>query len=537
MSDEPKAPPSPRSAEGRRRAQLAKEAAARRADRDDRDRGDGAALLDDLHEAFGRYVIFPSPEAHDAVVLYVAATHAQTAWEHATRLVIKSPLKRCGKTRLQDVIAETSHRPLRTTNISVAALVRSIPEDDPPLLILDEADTIFGKKSDRAEGAEDLRGILNSGHSRGLPYIRWSMNQNRLDECPTFAMAVIGGIGDMPDTIEDRAVIVSMRRRAVGESVEQFRRRRSVPPLHALRDRLAVWVGGHLDELADAEPLLPVEDRAADTWEPPVAIADLAGADWPDRARRACTVLAGEQKDPDDSSAGERLLADLKGVFGSAEELTTAEIVDRLVQLEESPWATWHRGDRLSARALAYLLKPYGVSSTNLVQGGARPKGYKRAHLEDPWKRYVPDDGHETEDGVMSRSLRSGATSATAATNGQLPWSDQVADAVADAPERAATSSDQPIRTVRSGVADVAPRSAEPDRASGTCAICDTGIGPEAETCADCVIICEVCNTNEAVPLADICIGCTTAGGLNLDQLNDYDPGFYARDAAHGTLR
>jgi hypothetical protein len=55
---------------------------------------DGAALLGELHAALIRYVILPSPEAADAVTAWIAATHAQPAWEHATRLVIKSPEKR-----------------------------------------------------------------------------------------------------------------------------------------------------------------------------------------------------------------------------------------------------------------------------------------------------------------------------------------------------------------------------------------------------------------------------------------------------------
>ena len=66
-----------------------------------------------------------------------------------------------------------AHKVLRTTNISPAALVRSIDENDPPTLILDEADTVFGAKRDHAEGAEDIRGILNAGPSRGWPYTRW----------------------------------------------------------------------------------------------------------------------------------------------------------------------------------------------------------------------------------------------------------------------------------------------------------------------------------------------------------------------------
>ena len=222
------------------------------------------------------------------MTLFTAATHAQPAWEHASRLVVKSPIKRCGKTRAQEVARELVHKALPTTNISPAALARSINEDDPPTLILDEADTVWGKKDQRSEGAEDLRGILNAGHSRGWPYVRWDAAARRQEQCPTFAMAIIGGIGDMPDTIEDRAVVLSMRRRAPGESVAQWRTRRAVPQLRGVRDRLHAWVDAEHHRLADAEPELPAEDRAADVWEPLVAIADAAGGDWPARARKAC---------------------------------------------------------------------------------------------------------------------------------------------------------------------------------------------------------------------------------------------------------
>ena len=52
-------------------------------------------------------------------------------------------------------------------------------------------------------------------------------------------MAALAGIGAMPDTITDRAVNITMRRRARGEKVAQFRSRRDGPILTALRDRLA----------------------------------------------------------------------------------------------------------------------------------------------------------------------------------------------------------------------------------------------------------------------------------------------------------
>jgi hypothetical protein len=350
---------------------------------------EGAALLDEVHAAYTRYVIFPSPEAADAMALYTAATHAQPAWEHASRLVLKSPIRRCGKTRAQEVARELVHNPLPTANISPAALVRSITEDDPPTLILDEADTVWGKKDQRTEGAEDLRGILNAGHSRGWPYVRWDAVGRKLDRCPTFAMAIIGGIGDLPDTIEDRAVVISMRRRAPGEAVARWRTKRAVPKLRALRERLHAWATAQREDLADGDPELPAEDRAADVWEPLVAVADAAGGGWPERARKACQALAGTADDMRGGSEGERLLNDLYDVWNDAEALFTQTILDRLCAIEEAPWAAWHKGEKLTPRGLADLLRPWRVKSKNIRLPGGQAKGYDRADLADAWNRYV----------------------------------------------------------------------------------------------------------------------------------------------------
>src|SRR3954470_2098007 len=223
---------------------------------------DGAAVLDRLHATVTRYVVLPGPEAIDAVVLWIAATHAQPAWAHAPRLVIRAPEKRCGKSRLLDVIEATCHNPFITVNSSPAAVYRSISED-PPTMLVDEADTIFGPKAD---GNEVLRGLLNAGHQRNRPAKRYDAAANRVESIPTFAMAALAGIGTMPDTIEDRAVIIRMRRRAVGETVAPFRHKRDRPQLRALARELNTWLRADLATLEQAQPAMPVEDRAADTW-------------------------------------------------------------------------------------------------------------------------------------------------------------------------------------------------------------------------------------------------------------------------------
>jgi hypothetical protein len=67
-----------------------------------------------------------------------------------------------GVSRLLEVLSWLVRDALKTANISAAALVRSIGEE-PPTIILDEADTVFGKGLKGDEKAEHLRGILNAG--------------------------------------------------------------------------------------------------------------------------------------------------------------------------------------------------------------------------------------------------------------------------------------------------------------------------------------------------------------------------------------
>jgi hypothetical protein len=353
---------------------------------------DGATLLGELRQAFTRYVVLPSPQAADAVTLWTAATHAQPAWEHAPRLAVVSPLKRCGKSRLLDVVAETCHAPLITINATIAAVVRSIGQD-PPTLLVDEADTLWGTRK-QADNNEDLRGLLNAGHQRNRPMLRWDVTSRTAEQLDTFAMALLAAIGELPDTIMDRAVVVRMRRRAPGEQVDPYRTRRDAPPLNQLRDRLAAWARAHLRQLQQATPAMPLEDRAADTWEPLIAIADLAGGDWPARARDAASAMTqAEAQQEEDTAASVRLLADLRQVFtaADAEALYTSTLLEALHQLEDAPWADWY-GHPLTTRDLAKLLRPYQVESKNIrEQGTGQPrKGYAQADLHDAWARYVP---------------------------------------------------------------------------------------------------------------------------------------------------
>ncbi|MFI9584866.1 DUF3631 domain-containing protein [Streptomyces sp. NPDC052236] len=355
---------------------------------------EGAELLDELREAIARYVILPSGEALTAVTLWVAASHIQPALQHAPRLAVVGPAKRCGKSRLLDVLTETVRDPLITVNTSPAVVFRSIG-DEPPTLLVDEADTIFGSIK-AAEKNEELRGLLNAGHQRNRPALRISGPEHKPQAFPTFAMAALAGIGDLPDTIMDRAVVIRMQRRKSGERVEQFRSRRDIPALHEVRDRLTAWLRPLLDTAADLVPPMPVQDRAADTWEPLVVVAELAGGAWPEQARDACVAMcAAEVGQDDESNLKTRLLRDIRRVFaryGDPDIMRTRDLLEELVKDQEAPWAEY-RNTGLTSRHLGILLRDFGIQAAVLrFEGGRQARGFAHLQFTDAWARYCPEE-------------------------------------------------------------------------------------------------------------------------------------------------
>ncbi|GGU40846.1 DUF3631 domain-containing protein [Nocardioides albus] len=352
----------------------------------DFDANAGELLLNEVREALTRFVILPDEHSTTGVVLWIAATHAVPAWAHAARLVIRAPEKRCGKSRLLDLVEATCHDPLLTVNASPSAVYRSIgmKRKNPPTILLDEADTIFGPK---AGENEDLRGLLNAGHQRNRPALRYNASTSSVEKIQTFAMAALAGIGAMPDTIEDRAVVIRMRRRAPGEAVAPLRTRRDGPALDNLRNRLNQWVRAHLEHLGTATPDMPVEDRAADTWEPLLAIADLAGGPWPDLAREACITLTETRDANAQTTLQTRLLTDCRAAFGDAEALPTTVLLERLHADPEAPWATY-QNNGLTAMKLGFLLRDFDIRSDTIRFAGSQAKGYRRTTFADAWARY-----------------------------------------------------------------------------------------------------------------------------------------------------
>lgn len=406
---------------------------------------DAAGLLDELAGFVRRYVVV-TPAQADALALWIVHTWAIDAAGSTPYLSVTSAEKRSGKTRLLDVLRLLCRDPLPAANVSEAALFRSLG-DRPRTLLLDEVDAIFGPK---ARDREDLRAMLNAGYRRGTPVLRCvgDGSRQRVESFEVFGAKALAGIGDLPDTLADRSLPIRLKRRGPGESVSSLRENRPPPEAASLRERTEAFAEEHDERLADVEPELPAEldDRAQDAVEPLLAIADLAGGDWPERARRAFVELRRGDDASADESLGVRLLGDVHAAFAldDADKLSTVELIERLAADDDSPWADWH-GAHVKPRTLSTILRPYGIRSRTVrLDDGTTPKGYHREQFLDTWARYLRSPSQE------------GGLSATTATT--VYPSAPAASSVADTSASVADSVEPEIPHESSDVADVADR-------------------------------------------------------------------------------
>jgi hypothetical protein len=356
---------------------------------------DLADLLEKVVRTLRRFVLLTEHQA-TAIALWIAHTHAFEAAECTPYLSITSVEKQSGKTRLLEVLEFLVAYAWFTARTSAAALKNKI-EAEHPTVLLDESDTAF--KSDK-EYAESLRNILNSGYrKRGVYSTSVKVNGNWVNkDFSTFSPKAIAGIGNLPDTVQDRSILIHMKRAAPSEKVEAFKERDARPELEPIQAELAEWAVSHVDALEVARPDMPQElsDRAQDTWEPLMAIADLAGGVWPERAREAAIDLSSREA-TDSDSLQVRLLSDIKGIFEEKgiNEIRTSELVRSLVDMEVAPWGDL-RGKPLDARSLARLLKGFFVKPTSWREGTATARGYLKHDFLDAWSRYVV--GSETSE-------------------------------------------------------------------------------------------------------------------------------------------
>jgi putative DNA primase/helicase len=330
---------------------------------------DGATLLREIRAVILRHVVM-TPEEATATALFVVHAHAHDSFQISPILAVLSPEKRCGKSTFLAVLKQLMPRAIATANLSAAFIFRAIERYYPSLLI-DEADTFLNGDPERI-------GILNSGHTRATASVSRTGGENYDPQLfSTWAPKVIAKIGTLPETLEDRSVVILLRRRLPSEQIAKVRPS-DEDALRVLSAKAARWAIDVAGALADADPSVPVElhDRAADNWHPLLAIADQAGGDWPAEARRVARTFAGQKQQ--ERSRSIKLLEDVQEVLADSLRdgfAPSEKLIAALRKLPESPWREVSGGRGLTAHLLARLLAPFGIRARQINNSSTAGSG------------------------------------------------------------------------------------------------------------------------------------------------------------------
>ena len=347
----------------------------------------GDQLAQEIKALFDQHCVLPNGAAV-ALTVWCMATYTINAFRIFPKLCLSSPEKRCGKTTTMEVIGALVCKQLNASNITPAAIFRTIDLWQPTLLV-DEADTFLA-------GNEEMRGIINSGHRKSGAYVLRVDGEGsamKPRQFSTWSPMAIAMIKTPPDTIIDRSIMVTLRRKQQSEAIKRL----PIEPLQAwaeIRQKCQRWYNDHQETLQTMLPSIPSvgNDRAEDNWLPLLAISELLGGQW-SALTSAAMITIESSKPKDDESAGVMVLSDIRQVFNdkNLDSISSQELVDHLVEIEDRPWCEWKRGQPMTKRSLANLLRYFDVTPEQYRERYGIKRGYKIEQFTDAFNRYLPD--------------------------------------------------------------------------------------------------------------------------------------------------
>ena len=346
---------------------------------------DTAELLAGIEAKFRRLVVV-SDSIAVATALWVPFTYLVEIAVYAPKLLFTFPERDAGKSTALHVLRWMVQRPYLAVEATGAAAYR-IADRLRCTFLLDEADTLFGRSTVLAHIVNES--WTNSGAK--IPRVGPRGEVMEFDVYGTQAISMKGL--NMSDTTLSRCIICMIWPKLPSEVVDDFNKRDD-EEFVTLRRKLLRWSVDNAVTLQAATPEGQFNNRIRNNWQLLWAIADLAGGEWPKRARAAALELETERDEP---SEGLRLLAAIHDIFGTREAMTSADICAALVVDTSGEWANFRDKGPISQTQLAVLLKAYRIRTEKVSPAGIRLNGYFRAQFKNAFARLLQKPAREPD--------------------------------------------------------------------------------------------------------------------------------------------
>ena len=265
---------------------------------------DGAVVLRAIRVCLGYFAIWPSDEALNAATLYVAAAHARSlreiggaawllpVWQYMPRFFLTSEEGGSGKSWMGRLMLSLCPNGKSLVEPTKASLIQLISEM--ATVSITELDMLLSTGG-RNKG---IVAVANAGYEP--EHLHSRMASRKAQQVPLFGPMILDGLdslikstGTELRTLFSRCIIVHAKRAPAGYRPPRFDNAARAQ-FKQVRELAAQWMNQAVQAgIGECVPELPdgVGNRAAALWEPLCSVADWAGGEWPDLARRACERL------------------------------------------------------------------------------------------------------------------------------------------------------------------------------------------------------------------------------------------------------
>jgi putative DNA primase/helicase len=350
---------------------------------------DTHGLLIEILAQLRRYVVVQDDVAI-AIALWLLCSWVHEVAVHSPLLIATSAEPDSGKSTLLGVLGFLAPRAYSAVELTGANVFRIVDLKKPTLLI-DEADQLFRRKDALAE-------IVNAGWTKGSARIPRIVH-GVIHEFDAFCPKVIGMLGlNLPSATADGAIVCMLWPKLPNEQVSDFRHVDD-DDFTTLRRKLTRWAADTAMLLKDANPALPpgFSNRLAANWCLLLAIADVAGGRFPERARAAAVKLSHKHHQPSERL---RLLAALYPIFATLEQIPSAELVAQLTADPDEEWVEFRGRDPITQRQVAELLAGYEIYPVVLhptKRASLSRRGYRRSQFDDAFARFLPQQSEPAQ--------------------------------------------------------------------------------------------------------------------------------------------
>lgn len=252
----------------------------------------GKDLINQIERLFSDHIIFKDDRIPQLLSVWVMGTYFFKVFRFYGYLWVNSPVKRCGKSLLLDILSLISFNATpRLVNPSEASVFREVDSND-ATLIIDEVESLsHGEKDQRSE----LISLLNSGFQRGSLASRVETRNKEfvVTYFNSYCPKALAGIKSIVDTIEDRSFKVPMARKAKSETIKRFNLKTLDSQIEKIREDCFLWALRYVGDVSEFYVEMPelqgtknLDDRMKDILEPLLSIASIIDAQAEDKTIR-----------------------------------------------------------------------------------------------------------------------------------------------------------------------------------------------------------------------------------------------------------